>query len=263
MLGIMGLLLLNAKNLSDYVRENIGFSIILKDEVKEPDVLRLQKIIEAKDFVKSTSHISKEQAAKELQQDLGENFIDFIGYNPLPVSIDVKLIANYANNDSIRLIERHLMEFPQIKEVWYQKSLVHLMNENIRKISLILLGFAALLLFISIVLINNTIRLSVYSKRFIINTMRLVGATRFFIRGPFLRTSFIHGVVSGLFANAMLFSVIYFVQNEFPEIRFFTDLKVMGILTGGIIVIGILISFFSTFFAVNKYLRISTDKLYF
>ncbi len=263
MLGIMGLLLLNAKNLSDYVRENIGFSIILKDEVKEPDVLRLQKIIESKNFVKSTKHISKNQAAKELQADLGENFIDFIGYNPLPVSIDVKLIANYANNDSIRQIERSLMEFPQIKEVWYQKSLVHLMNENIRKISLILLGFAALLLFISIVLINNTIRLSVYSKRFIINTMRLVGATRFFIRGPFLRTSIFHGIMSGFFANALLFFVIYLVQNEFPEISFFSEFEVMGILTGGIIVIGILISFFSTFFAVNKYLRISTDKLYF
>lgn len=263
MLGIMGLLLLNAKKLSDYVRENIGFSIILKEEVKEPDVLRLQKVIESRDFVKSTTHISKAEAAKELQQDLGEDFIDFIGYNPLPVSIDVNLIARYANNDSIRKIEQELLQFPQIKEVWYQKSLVHLMNENIRKISLILLGFAALLLFISIVLINNTIRLSVYSKRFIINTMRLVGATRYFIRGPFLRTSALHGIYSGLFANAMLFAVIYLVGNEFPEISVFTDPFVMGILTSGIIIVGIVISFFSTLFAVNKYLRISTDKLYF
>lgn len=262
MLGIMGLLVLNAKKLSDYVRENIGFSIILKDEVKEPDVLRLQKIIDAKDFVKATTHISKQAAAEELQKDLGENFIEFIGHNPLPVSIDVKLIAAYSNNDSIRGIEKELKNFPQIKEVWYQPSLVHLVNKNINKISLILLGFAFLLLLISIVLINNTIRLSVYAKRFIINTMRLVGATRFFIRGPFLRTSILHGLSAGIFANGMLMTVLYFIAEEFPEMGFFADLFVISILTGGIIVIGILISFFSTFFAVNKYLRISTDKLY-
>ncbi|MDA3867627.1 MAG: permease-like cell division protein FtsX [Salinivirgaceae bacterium] len=262
-LGLMGLLVLNAKKLSDYVRENIGFSIILKDEVKEPDVLRLQKIIESKDFVKATAHISKAQAAQELQADLGEDFIDFIGYNPLPVSIEVKLVAEYANNDSIRGIERNLGEFHQIKEVWYQKSLVHLMNENIRKISLILLGFSALLLLISIVLINNTIRLSVYSKRFLINTMRLVGATRFFIRGPFLRLSMVHGFISGIFANALMFTVIYFIGNEFPEITFFNDLRVIVLLTAGIVLIGISISTLSTLFAVNKYLRISTDKLYF
>lgn len=262
MLGIMGLLLLNAQKLSDYVRENVGFSIILKDEVKEPDVLRLQKVIEAKAFVKSTNHISKAEAAEELQKDLGEDFIEFIGYNPLPVSIDVKLFARYANNDSIRQIEKKLTRYPQIKEVWYQKSLVHLMNENIKKISLILIGFAALLLFISIVLINNTIRLSVYSKRFILNTMRLVGATRHFIRGPFLRTSILHGIYSGIFANLMIFAIIFLVQKEFPEMQFFSDIQVMLILTGSIIVTGITISFFSTLFAVNKYLRIKTDKLY-
>lgn len=262
MLGIMGLLVLNAKKLSDYVRENIGFSIILKNEVKEPDVLRLQKIIDAKDFVKSTKHITKQEAAEELQKDLGENFIEFIGHNPLPVSIDVKLIAAYSNNDSIRLIEKELKEFPQIKEVWYQPSLVHLVNKNINKISLILLGFSFLLLLISIVLINNTIRLSVYAKRFIINTMRLVGATKFFIRGPFLRTSILHGFFAGIFANGMLMTVLYFLAEELPEMGFFADLYVISILTGGIIITGVLISFFSTFFAVNKYLRISSDKLY-
>jgi cell division transport system permease protein len=137
------------------------------------------------------------------------------------------------------------------------------MNENIRKISLILLGFSALLLLISIVLINNTIRLSVYSKRFLINTMRLVGATRFFIRGPFLRLSMVHGFISGIFANALMFTVIYFIGNEFPEITFFNDLRVIVLLTAGIVLIGISISTLSTLFAVNKYLRISTDKLYF
>lgn len=263
MLGIMGLLILNAHKLSTYVRENIGFSIILKDEVKEPDVLRLQKIIESKDFVKSTTHVSKEEAAKALQRDLGEDFISFIGHNPLPVSIDVKLVASYANNDSIRQIEKNLTEFAQIKEVWYQKSLVHLMNENIKKISVILLGFAAMLLMISIVLINNTIRLSVYAKRFIINTMRLVGATKYFIRSPFLKTSMLHGIYSGIFANAMIFAVIYLVGKEFPEITFFNDLHVIILLTATIVTIGLLISIFSTLFAVNKYLRISSDKLYY
>lgn len=263
MLGNMGLLLLNAKRLSDFVRENIGFSIILKDQVKEADVLRLQKSIEAKKFVKSTTHISKEKAAEELQRDLGEDFIGFIGYNPLPVSIDVKLVAEYANNDSLRHIERELVKYPQIKEVWYQKSLVHIMNENIRKISILIFGFASLLLSISIVLINNTIRLSVYSKRFIINTMRLVGATRFFIRSPFLRTGALHGIYSGLLAIAMMMGILYFIQQEFPELRLFNETIILLYLSGGLVLAGMLISYLSTYFAVNKYLRIDSSKLYY
>ncbi|PLX11221.1 MAG: cell division protein FtsX, partial [Marinilabiliales bacterium] len=184
LLGLLGLLVLNAKRLSDYVKENIGFSVILKENVKEVDVILLQKSLDASEYVKSTNYITKEEAAEELQQELGEDFINFLGFNPLLASIEVHLYAEYANQDSINFIEKDLQQYEQIKEVFYQKSLVSLVNENIRKISLIILIFSGLLLLVAITLINSTIRLSVYSKRFIINTMQLVGANRGFIRRP-------------------------------------------------------------------------------
>src|SRR6056297_1571436 len=200
MLGVLGLLILNAQRLSEYVKENIGFSIILKENVKEVDVILLQKTLDAAEYVKSTKYITKEQAAKELQEELGENFIDFLGYNPLLASIEVHLYADYANPDSIKIIEQDFQQYELIKEVFYQKSLVSLVNENIRKISFIILVFSGLLFLIAIALINNTIRLSVYSKRFIINTMQLVGATRGFIRRPFLFRSVWQGIVAALLA---------------------------------------------------------------
>lgn len=262
MLGIMGILVLNAHKVSNYVRENIGFSIIFKDAIKDADIMRIQKNIDSYSFVKSSKHISKALAQKELQKDLGEDFVDFLGYNPLPVSIEIKLNANYANIDSLRQIEKKLKVYPQIKEIWYQKSLVHMMNENIKKISLIILSFSALLLLISIVLINNTIRLSVHSKRLIINTMTLVGATRYFIRKPFLRTSILHGIYSGLIAISGILTSLYFVQKEVPEITIFHDVKILIILSLTLISIGIIISYLSTLFSVNKYLKINPNKIY-
>ncbi len=263
MLGVLGLLILNAKRLSDYVKENIGFSIILKENVKEVDVILLQKSLDAAAYVKSTQYITKEQAAKELQEDLGENFIEFLGYNPLLASIEVHLYADYANPDSIRVIENDFQQFEQIKEVFYQKSLVSLVNENIRKISLIILVFSSLLFLIAIALINNTIRLSVYSKRFIINTMQLVGATRGFIRRPFLYRSAWQGVVAALLAVGLLVGVLYLAQKEFKEIVSFQDVEIIGSLFLGVLVIGIIINWISTFFAVTKYLRMNVDKLYY
>ncbi|MFO7828598.1 MAG: permease-like cell division protein FtsX [Bacteroidales bacterium] len=263
MLGVLGLLILNAKRLSDYVKENIGFSIILKENVKEVDVILLQKSLDAAAYVKSTQYITKEQAAKELQEDLGENFIEFLGYNPLLASIEVHLYADYANPDSIRVIENDFQQFEQIKEVFYQKSLVSLVNENIRKISLIILVFSSLLFLIAIALINNTIRLSVYSKRFIINTMQLVGATRGFIRRPFLYRSAWQGVVAALLAVGLLVGVLYLAQKEFKEIVSFQDVEIIGSLFLGVLIIGIIINWISTFFAVTKYLRMNVDKLYY
>ncbi|MFO7844843.1 MAG: permease-like cell division protein FtsX [Bacteroidales bacterium] len=263
MLGVLGLLILNAQRLSEYVKENIGFSIILKENVKEVDVILLQKSLDATEYVKSTKYITKEQAAKELQEDLGENFIEFLGYNPLLASIEVHLYADYANPDSIRIIEKDFQQYEQIKEVFYQKSLVSLVNENIRKISFIILIFSGLLFLIAIALINNTIRLSVYSKRFIINTMQLVGATRGFIRRPFLYRSVWQGIVAALFAIGLLTGVLYLAQNEFEEVVSFQDIEIIGILFLGVLVIGIVINWLSTFFAVSKYLRMNVDKLYY
>jgi cell division transport system permease protein len=263
LLGMLGLLVLNAKRLSDYVKENIGFSVILKENVKEVDVILLQKSLDASEFVKSTKYITKEEAARELQQELGEDFIDFLGFNPLLASIEVNLYAEYTNTDSIHVIEKNLNQYEQIKEVFYQKSLVSLVNENIRKISIIILIFSGLLFLVAITLINSTIRLSVYSKRFIINTMQLVGATRGFIRRPFLYRSAGNGILAGLIAIGFLSGILYLVQKEFNEIVSFQDIEIIGVLFIGVILIGIIINWISTFFAVSKYLRMNVDKLYY
>jgi len=263
LLGLMGLLMLNAKKLSVYVKENIGFSIILKDNVKEVDIIRLQKNLDAARYVKTTEYITKEKAARELQEDLGEDFIEFLGYNPLLASIDVRLYADYANPDSIAVIEKDLQEYDQVKEVFYQKSLVHLVNENVRKISLIILLFSALLFLIAMALINNTIRLSVYSKRFIINTMQLVGATRGFIRRPFLFKSALHGIYGAFIAIALLIGILYFAQKELKEIISLQDVEIIGILFFFVLLVGIIINWISTFFAVNKFLRLKADDLYY
>lgn len=263
LLGLLGLLVLNAKRLSDYVKENIGFSVILKENVKEVDVILLQKSLDASEYVKSTKYITKEQAAEELKNDLGEDFIEFLGFNPLLASIEVHLYADYANTDSIKVIEQQLKQFEPIKEVFYQKSLVSLVNENIKKISLIILVFSGMLLLVAITLINSTIRLSVYSKRFIINTMQLVGATRGFIRRPFLYKSAGNGIIAAFIALGFLSGVLYLAQKEFRDIVSFQDVEIVGVLFLAILLFGIIISWISTFFAVSKFLRMNVDKLYY
>ena len=262
LLGILGLLVLNAKRISDYVKENIGFSIILKEGVKEVDVIRLQKNLDASKYVKSTEYITKEEAAQELQEELGEDFIEFLGYNPLLASIDVHLQAQYANPDSIKLIKQDLQKYEQIKEVFYQKSLVQLVNQNIRKIGIIILIFSAFLFLVAIALINNTIRLSIYSKRFIINTMQLVGATKGFIRRPFIFRGVLQGIIASIIAMGLLTGAVYFMQKEFDEIISLQDIEILAILYGAVLVVGMFISWISTFFAVNRYLHIKVDKLY-
>ncbi len=263
MLGILMLLLFNAKRLSDYVKENIGFSVILHDDVREVEANFLRKTLDASPYIRSTQYVSKEEAAKELQQELGEDFIGFLGYNPLSSSVEVRLKAIYANPDSIRKIEDELMAHRPVKEVFYQKSLVNLVNENVRKISAILIVFGSLLYFVAIVLINNTIRLSVYSKRFIINTMKLVGATWGFIRKPFLLKGVLHGLYASILAIAMLCSVIYLIQQEFFEIVNFGQIELLTAIFGLVLVTGMIINLLSTFLAVNKYLRLKTDELYY
>jgi cell division transport system permease protein len=262
MLGLLSLLVLQAQKLSDHVKENITVSVILKDNVKEVDIIQLQKSLDASGYVRSTEYITKEQAAKSLQTELGEDFVSFLGFNPLLASIDVHLKAEYANNDSISWIEKDLMANTKIKEVFYQKSLVDLVNENIKKISLIILGFSSLLLMIAIVLINNTIRLSIYSKRFIIKTMQLVGATRSFIRKPFVYTGLLQGIYGALLAISMLIGVLYLAQNEMPQLIELQDIELFGIIFGFVILLGILISWICTSLAVTKFLKVKTEDLY-
>lgn len=263
MVGLMGFLVLNARNLSEYVKENISFSVILDEEIKEVDIIRIQKNLDAARYVKSTRYITKERAASELEDMLGEDFISFLGYNPLSPSIEVNLFAAWANPDSIAVIEKDIEQFQDVQEVYYQKSLVHLVNENIRRISIIITAFSLMLFLISLSLINNTIRLSVYARRFIINTMKLVGATNAFIRRPFLARSAAHGLYAAILANGLMFGLIYTVQKEFADLFGFHDLQTIGLLFLSIVILGIIINWISTFFAVSRYLRMKTDDLYY
>jgi cell division transport system permease protein len=263
LLGLIGLLLLNAKKLSDHVKENIGFSIFLKENIREVDILRLQKRLDAMPFVKSTDYITKEEAVKDYQSELGEDFTEFLGYNPLPASIEVRFIAQFANPDSIARIEKEILNWDEVSEVFYQKSLIHLVNDNIRKISLIIFAFSGLLFLIALALINNTIRLSVYSKRFIIKTMQLVGANKSFIRRPFLKKSAVHGIYAAIITLLLLTAVIYLAQKELPGIVGFSDPEILAVLFCSVIILGIIFNWISTFFAVNKFLRMRSDDLYY
>jgi cell division transport system permease protein len=226
------------------------------------DIFSLQKTLDAKVYVKETRYITKEQAADEFQEELGEDFVEFLGYNPLPSSIDVKLHAAYANPDSFAVLEKEFRSYPQVADVAYQKDLVYAMNMNIRKISLAILVFSILLFLIAITLINNTIRLTVYSKRFIIRTMQLVGAHNNLIRRPFLIRGVTQGIVAALFAIFLLLSSVLIVEKQMEGLFSFQDYRILGIIFAGILLIGMLIAWFSTLLSVNKYLKIKTDNLY-
>lgn len=262
LLGMVGLLLINGRNIRKQVMESIGFNVILKENVKEADIYQLQKILDSREFILSTEYITKEEAAMETEQMLGEDFIRFLGYNPLPPSIRVRLHQPWANPDSVMIIEQDLMKYNSIEEVYYKKSLLYAVNENIRQITLVILGFSILLALISVTLINNTIRLTIYSKRFVINTMQLVGATRRFIRIPFLYRSAASGFTGSLVALAILFGMIYLLQDEFEGVISLRDYDMLALLALGVILTGIILNWISTFFAVNKFLNMKTDKLY-
>lgn len=262
MVGLLGLILVHGKNLSNYVKENIVLNLVINEGTKEVDILALQKQIEANGYVKSTQYVSKETAAVNLTKDLGEDFIKFLGYNPLLSSIDVYLKAEYANNQSIEILSKQLQKNPMINEVRYQKSLVDMINQNIRTISLVIFGFGAVLLIIAIALINNTIRLAIYSQRFLIKSMQLVGATRSFIRKPFLVYGFLHGLIAGLIAIILLLLTLYFAQQQIPELVILENYYEFAVVFIAVIGVGIFISCVSTYFAVTKYLKLKIYDLY-
>lgn len=263
MLGLLGLIIFHAKKLSDYVKENIGFSIIMKENVKEAGIIKLQKTLDATDYIKSTEYITKEQAAKEFTEELGEDFTSFLGYNPLLPTIEVRFKAAYANNDSLSVIKDKILSDENVKEVFYHESLVNVVNKNVRKIGIIIFGFSALLLIIAIALINNTIRLSVYSKRFIIRSMQLVGATRQFISKPFILKGVLQGIIGSFIAILLLIGIVYVSQRELPELVNLQDIDLFLSLFGIVIFLGIIISWLSNYFAVRKYIRIKTDYLFY
>jgi cell division transport system permease protein len=263
LLGVLGLILINARELSDYLRESLSFSVMLDDNAKEADMRMLQKDLDAKPFIKSTKFVSKDEAAAKMKENLGEDFINFLGDNPLPPSIDVYLYAGFTSPESVAKIEKYILEYPFVKEVYYPESLLFLINENVRKISLFLLVISTFLFLIALTIINNTIRLSIYSKRFIIRTMQLVGATRAFIRRPFLIQSAFHGLIAALLSMSLLLGFLYLIEKEFFMMFSFESTKLLILLGTSIIITGILINIISTFFSVNRYLSISEDKLYY
>ena len=263
LMGLIILMGLLGNKLSVYVKENMSFSIVLKDNVGDLDVKRMQKNLESLPYIKSTEYISKEQAARELEDELGENPENFLGFNPLQASIEVKLHSEYANPDSLKLIENKIKNYTSVSELLYRKDMMELVQHNMKRVGLVLLGLAAILMIISFVLISNTIRLLIYSKRFLIHTMRLVGATAGFIRRPFIWYNVVSGIIAAVLAICMLTAALYYLQAELTGFIQILDIPTLLIVYTAVLLLGILLSVLATIVSVNKYLRMRFDKLYY
>lgn len=263
LLGLVVFFVLTAHNLSIYVRENISFSVLISDDMKESDILKLQKKLDKEAFVKETEYISKKQALREQTEAMGTDPQEFLGYNPFTASIEIKLHSDYANSDSIAKIEKLIKKNTNIQEVLYQKDLIDAVNDNIRNISLMLLGLAVILAFISFALINNTIRLTIYSKRFLIHTMKLVGASWTFIRRPFLRRNFWIGVLSAAVADGILWGASYWLVSYEPELIKVITPNVMLLVSAAVLAFGVLITWLCALLSINKYLRMKASTLYY
>ena len=264
LLGVFALLMMHAQKLSNHLKENIGFEVVMNSNVKETKILQLQKELDAMPAVKSTEYITKEEAIRRLSDDLGEDFLQWLGNeeNPLLPSIDVRFNADWANNDSIQVIQTQLLKNTDIKEIYYQKSLVGVINQNVNRIGLALMVASLILLIIAITLIRNTIRLSVYSKRFLVRSMQLVGATPAYIRRPFIRNGVLQGFFGALIADALLALLIYGLDQRLPELALVQDYKIIIGIFVGIIGLGILLGGLSTRLALRKYLHADVDRLY-
>lgn len=263
LLGLVVFFVLAANNLSVYVRENINFSVLISDDMKETDILKLQKRLNNEPFVKETEYISKKQALKEQTEAMGTDPQEFLGYNPFTASIEIKLHSDYANSDSIAKIEKLIKRNTNIQDVLYQKDLIDAVNENIRNISLVLLALAVMLTFISFALINNTIRLASYSKRFLIHTMKLVGASWGFIRRPFLKRNIWSGVLAAFIADTILMGAAYWLVSYEPELIRVITPEVMLLVSGAVLVFGVVIAFLCAYLSINKYLRMKASTLYY
>ena len=263
LLGLVVFFVLAAHNLSIYVRENINFSVIISDDMKEADILKLQKKFDTETFVKETEYISKKKALEEQTEAMGTDPKEFLGYNPFPASIEIKLKSEYANADSIAVIEKAIKRNSNIQDILYQRELIDMVNDNIRNISLILLALAIVLTFISFALINNTIRLTIYSKRFLIHTMKLVGASWGFIRRPFLIRNVWSGVFAGILADFILLGGAYWLLNYEPDLIEIVTPEVVIIVLTSVIGFGILISFICAYLSINKFLKMRATELHY
>lgn len=263
LLGTVVLTVMAARNLSDYMRESVNFSLLLDDEASQAEVSKLQAQLEALPFVREVTYISKEEALKEQTEAMGTDPTEFIDFNPFYASMEVRLTAEYANNDSIAQVEQAFTASPLVQRVDWQRDLVDSINENISKISLVLLALAAVLLLISFALINNTIRLTIYAKRFLIHTMKLVGASRGFIRRPFMVRGFWQGVLAGLLAICLICGGLYWGLTYEPQLSQVIDLRTLLVVCAAVMGFGIIITMVCAFFSVNKYLSMDENALYY
>lgn len=263
LLGMVVFFVLSANNLSTYVRENIGFTVLVSDDMKEPEALGFQKALGEKAYVKESVYVSKEQALKEQTEAMGTDPAEFLGYNPFTASIEIKLNAAYANSDSIVWIEKEIRANPKVMEVNYPQDLLDSVNRNLQKLSLFLLGLAALLTLISFALINNTIRLAIYSKRFLIHTMKLVGASWGFIRRPFLVRNLWIGVLAAVLADTVLMGMAYMLVKYEPQLIDIITPEALLIVMGAVFVFGVVITCMCAYISINKYLRMKASALYY
>ena len=263
LLGIIVLFVITAQNLSTYVKENINVSVLISDEMDSLQIKSMEKMLKQAPYAKSVEYISKEQALVEEIQAQGIDPTEFIGVNPYTASFEVKIHADHANPDSISSAVKKLKGNPNVVDVIYSKDLIKSVNDNIRKVSIILLIIAALFTYISFALINNTVRLTIFSKRFIINTMKLVGASWNFIRRPFLTQSFTLGIASAIIADALIIGGIYWLHNFEPQITAVIDIKAIIIVSASVFIFGLIITIFCTLFSLNKYLKMSSNELYY
>lgn len=263
LVGVASMLLVNAKGVSDYFKENMQISVMMKQNVTDEAAMEYKEVLDGERYIKSTSFISKEQGQKELAEQLGEDFLDVFETSPIPVSIDVTLEADYVSSDSLEVVRAEIAESPLVEEVVYQRSLVDALNANLSRISLILSIFIALLLFISFVLINNTVRLSVYARRFTIHTMKLVGATRSFIRAPFLVQSVFQGLFASFLAIIVLLGLMFFMRSEFAQLFEIFRMELLLLVMGIVVAAGLAICLISTYFVVNKLISLRKDELYY
>ena len=263
-LSLFSSLVLFANKISDYIKENVGFEIVMKKGVKEKDIIDFQHILDNKKYVKSTEYISQQEATRRLTEDLGEDILQWLGdvENPLLPSIDVRFKSEYANNDSIAKIEQWVMKNKNVKEVYVQKSLIHSIDKNVNKIASVLLLIGLVLLIMAVTLISHTVRLAVYAKRFVVRSMQLVGATEGFIIKPFIKSFVIQGFIGAVLSLVLLSIFLFKVMNEVPELALLTNMSSIALIYISVIALGVLLTTLSTFFAMRKYLRADVDELY-
>lgn len=263
LVGVASMLMVNAKGVSDYFKENMQISVMMKQNVSDESALEFKELLDGERYIRSTAFISKEQGRKELAQQLGEDFLDVFETSPIPVSIDVTLEADYVSADSLEVVRAEISESPLVDEVIYQRSLVDALNANLSRISLVLGIFIALLLFISYVLINNTVRLNVFARRFTIHTMKLVGATRSFIRAPFLVQAVFQGLFASFLAIIVLVGLMFLMRNSFAQLFEIFRADLLLLVIGIVVASGLVICLTSTYFVMNKLISVRKDELYY